>query len=258
MFNWNLFFILVLVSIPGAVFAARSGMGTIERLIASGGIDQKLPPKNILFALATIQSLILATIAAAIGTTLANRVGLAAPVFQAALGGEPIWPVMSEHWVSALVMGLVGALVFLFAYYCFFRPRLDIETVQATEDLRGVLGLWGRIFYGAIVEEILVRWGLMTLFLWILSLIADPITPIVYWIAILLAGLLFALGHIPGSLAAGAKKTPMFIAATLFLNGWASLIFGWLFWQHGLLAAMLAHALLHILWHPIEKRILVV
>ena len=112
MFNWNLFFILVLVSIPGAVFAARSGMGTIERLIASGGIDQKLPPKNILFALATIQSLILATIAAAIGTALADRVGLAAPVFQAASGGEPIWPVMSEHWVSVLVMGLVGALVF--------------------------------------------------------------------------------------------------------------------------------------------------
>jgi hypothetical protein len=258
MFNWNLFFILVLVSIPGVVLAARSGMGTIERLIASGGIDQKLPPKNILLALATIQSLILATIAAAIGTTLANRVGLAAPVFQAALGGEPIWPVMSEHLVSALVMGLVGALVFLVAYYGYFRPRLDVETVQATEDLRGVLGLWGRIFYGAIVEEILVRWGLMTLFLWVLSLIADPLTSIVYWIAILLAGLLFALGHIPGSLAAGAKKTPMFIAATLFLNGWASLIFGWLFWQHGLLAAMLAHALLHILWHPIEKRIRVV
>ena len=254
MFNWNLFFILVLVSIPGAVFAARSGMGTIERLIASGGIDQKLPPKNILFAMATIQSLILATIAAAIGTALADRVGLAAPVFQAASGGEPIWPVMSEHWVSVLVMGLVGALVFLFAYYCFFRPRLDIETVQATEDLRGVLGLWGRIFYGAIVEEILVRWGLMTLFLWILSLIIDPLTPLVYWIAILLAGFLFALGHIPGSLAAGAKKTPMFYAATLFLNVWASIIFGWLFWQQGLVAAILAHTLLHLLWYPLEKR----
>jgi hypothetical protein len=254
MFNWNLFFILVLVSIPGAVFAARSGLRTIERLIASGGIEQKLPPKNMLLALAAIQSLILATIAAAIGTTLADRVGLAAPVFQAASGGEPIWPVLSEHWVSALVMGLVGALVFLFAYYYFFRPRLDIETVQATEDLRGVIGLWGRIFYGAIVEEILVRWGLMTLFLWILSLIIDPLTPLVYWIAILLAGLLFALGHIPGSLAAGAKKTPMFYAATLFLNVWASIIFGWLFWQHGLVAAMLAHALLHLLWHPIEKR----
>jgi len=258
MFNWNLFFILVLVSIPGAVFAARGGLGTLERITAMGSISQKLPPKNVLLALATVQSLVLATIAAAIGTALAGRVGLAAPVFQAASAGDPIWPGIRAHWAAALVMGLVGALVFLVAYYGYFRPRLDTETVLVTENLREAIGLWGRIFYGAIVEEILVRWGLMTLFLWILSLIADPLSPLDYWIAILLAGLLFALGHIPGSLAAGAKKTPMFYAATLFLNGWASLIFGWLFWQHGLLAAMLAHALLHILWHPLEKRIRVV
>lgn len=254
MFDWNLFFILVLVSIPGAVIAARTGVGTIEGLIANGSVDQKLPPKNVLLLLAGVQSLVLAAVAAAIGTALAEGVGLAAPVFQAASSGDPIWPEISAQAGPALLAGLLGALVFLFAYYAFFRPRLDKETVRVTEELRGALGLWGRIFYGAIVEEILVRWGLMTLFLWILSFFADPLTPFVYWIAILLAGLLFALGHIPGSLAAGAKKTQMFYAATLFLNGWASLIFGWLFWQYGLFAAMLAHALLHLLWHPIEKR----
>ena len=254
MFDWNLFLILVLVSIPGAIFAAQAGLGTIERLIAIGGIDQKMPPKNVLLVLAAVQSLVLSAIAAAIGTTLADRVGLGAPVFQAASAGDSIWPGMRAQGVSALVMGLLGALVFLVAYYGYFRPRLDIDTILATEDLRGAIGLGGRIFYGAIVEEILVRWGLMTLFLWILSLVADPLTPLVYWTAILLTGLLFALGHIPGSIAAGAKKTPMFYAATFFLNGWASLIFGWLFWQHGLAAAMLAHALLHILWYPLEKR----
>ena len=255
MFNWNLFLILVLVSVPGAIFAAQVGLGTIERLIASGGIDQKLPPKNVLLALAAVQSLVLTAIAAAIGTALADRVGLAAPVIQAASAGDPILPEIQAHWVVALVMGLVGALVFLVAYYGYFRPRLDTKTVHVTESLRRALGLWGRIFYGAIVEEILVRWGLITLFLWILSLMVDTLSPFYYWIAILLAGLLFALGHIPGSLAAGAKKTPMFYTATLILNVWASLVFGWLFWQHGLVAAMLAHAILHLLWHPIEQRI---
>ncbi len=255
MFDWNLFLILVLVSIPGAVFAARTGVVTIEGLIANGGIDQKLPPKNVLLVLAGVQSLVLAAVAAAIGTALVEAVGLAAPVFQAASSGDPIWPELSAQAGPALLLGLVGVLVFLFTYYAFFRPRLDKDTVQVTEELRGTLSFWGRIFYGAIVEEILVRWGLMTLFLWFLSLITGTLTPLTYWIAILLAGLLFALGHIPGSLAAGAKKTRMFYAATLFLNTWASLIFGWLFWQHGLFAAMLAHALLHLLWHPIEKRV---
>lgn len=254
MFNWNLFFILVLVSIPGAIFAARVGLSTLERLIESGNVDQELPPKNVLLVLAGVQSLVLSAIAAAIGAALAHRVGLPAPVFQAASVGDPIWPAMRAQLAPALGLGFIGALVFIGAYYAYFRPRLDNETVRATEDLRGGLGLWGRLFYGAIVEEILIRWGLMTLFLWLLSLIADPLTPLVYWIAILLAGVLFAYGHIPGSIAAGAKKTPMFYAATLFLNGWASLIFGWLFWQHGLLAAIMAHALLHLIWYPLEKR----
>jgi hypothetical protein len=255
MFNWNLFLIIVLVSIPGALFAAQTGIGTIERLVASGGIDQKLPPKNVLLVLTAVQSLVLAAIAAAIGTALSSRVGLAAPVFQAASTGDSIMPEIQTQWVAAFLMGLVVALVFLVAYYGYFRPRLDKETVQVTENLRGALGLWGRIFYGAIVEEILTRWGIMTLFLWIQSLIVDTLSPLHYWIAIFLTGLLFALLHIPGSLAAGAKKTPLFYAATLFLNVWASLVFGWLFWQHGLLAAMIAHAILHLFWYPIEQRI---
>ena len=254
MFDWNLFFLLALISIPGVLIAARGNLGILERLIASQNTDQKLPPKNLLLLVSAAQTLLLVAIAAALGTALAGRVGLAAPVFQAISAEDPGWPRLLEQLPWGIGMGLVAALVFLVAYYRFFRPRLDTETVRVTEALRAALGLSGRLFYGAIVEEILVRWGLMSLFVWLLSFIFSPLTPLAYWIAIILSGLLFALGHIPGSLAAGAKKTPMFYAATLFLNGWASLIFGWLFWQHGLMAAMLAHALLHLLWHPLEQR----
>jgi hypothetical protein len=38
------------------------------------------------------------------------------------------------------------------------------------------------------------------------------------------------------------------------LNLWASLIFGWLFWQYGLLAAMLAHMLFHLVWWPFDLK----
>jgi hypothetical protein len=34
----------------------------------------------------------------------------------------------------------------------------------------------------------------------------------------------------------------------------ASLIFGWLFWQVGLLAAMVAHVLFHLVWLPFDRR----
>ena len=37
------------------------------------------------------------------------------------------------------------------------------------------------------------------------------------------------------------------------LNMVVGLAFGWLFWQHGLLAAIVAHALLHAAWYPLER-----
>ena len=46
----------------------------------------------------------------------------------------------------------------------------------------------------------------------------------------------------------------MFFAAMLGLNLWASLIFGWLYWQYGLLAAMLGHMLFHLVWWPFDLR----
>ena len=254
MFDWNLFFLLLLVCLPGVLIAARGSMATLERLIASQSVEQKIPPKNVLIAITALQSLFLTAIAAALGTALAGKVGLAAPFFQALAVGDPFWPSFRSQFPWALGMGSLGALIFIGSYYAYFRPRLDSETVRVTEALRAAIGLSGRILYGAVVEEVLVRWGLMSLFVWLLSFFFEPLSSLAYWIAIILSGLLFALGHIPGSLAAGAKKTPMFYAATLFLNGWASLIFGWLFWQHGLLAAILAHALLHLLWYPLEER----
>lgn len=42
------------------------------------------------------------------------------------------------------------------------------------------------------------------------------------------------------------------MGVTVIDNGWVGIAFGWLFWQYGLLAAILSHALIHVLWFPIE------
>ena len=137
-------------------------------------------------------------------------------------------------------------------YYGVFRPRLDAETREHWDRLRNRLGIWGRLTYGGIAEEVIARWGLMSAFVWLGMLVAGAPTPAVVWIAILLSGVLFGLGHAPSYLAAGCHKSPAFFGAMIALNLWASLIFGWLFWQYGLLAAMLAHTLFHLVWWPFD------
>jgi membrane protease YdiL (CAAX protease family) len=92
----------------------------------------------------------------------------------------------------------------------------------------------------------------MTFFAWLGSLLVGGPTPGVIWTVIVVSGALFGLGHLPSYRLAGCQVTPMLLALTIVLNLWAALICGWLFWRYGLLAAMIAHVLYHLVWLPFD------
>jgi len=150
---------------------------------------------------------------------------------------------------------VAGALFFLTAYYGFFVRRLDPGSVHAIDELRNRIGIRGRVLYGGAVEEVLMRWGLMTVLVWLGALLAGEPSTGVMWAAILISGVVFGLGHAPSVLAAGGRRTPMLFAATISLNLWAGTIFAWLYWHYGLEAAMMGHALFHLVWWPVDVRV---
>jgi membrane protease YdiL (CAAX protease family) len=94
----------------------------------------------------------------------------------------------------------------------------------------------------------------MSFFAWLgrfISKTADgKPTNVVFWIANILAAVLFGLGHLPG-VALLVPLTPLVIARTVILNGLLGIIFGWLYWKSGLEAAMISHfsadLILHVL-----------
>lgn len=253
MFDWMLWLVLVLVCVPGVFIVAP---GVLDRMVEAArkrlGTIPDMPPRPVVIALAVLQSLILIALAAAVGVWLAPKVGFSAPFFEVLVAGESLWPAIMPQLGPTLLVSILGSAAFLALYYLYFRPRLDPETLAVSEELRNGLGLAGRVLYGGIVEEVLTRWGLLTLLVWLGSLIVGQVTPALIWVAIVVAGVLFGLGHLPSYLGAGCRKTPIFVASSITLNLWASLIFGWLFWQYGLLAAMLAHALFHLIWYPFD------
>ena len=248
-FNWQLMAILIGASLPGLLVALPRFLGTIKRMIPA---DRPLPSAPVMLTASFIQSLVLVAGSAALGVVFAHRVGLDAPFFQAFITGESAWGALRPQLLSTLYLGIGGALIFVAAYYLIFRPRLDTETVSAMERLRLEAGILTRIFYGGIVEEVLMRWGLMSFLVWLGTLVAGTATPAVVWAAIVISGLLFGIGHFPAYLAASCNKTPAFFTTMIALNLGAALIFGWLFWQYGLAAAMLAHMLFHLVWYPFD------
>jgi hypothetical protein len=256
MFDWKLFLVLVLVCVPGVLVvvpgALASAEATARKRLPEG---KEMPRREVMLVATVVQTLATVAIAAAAGTVLAPRVGLGAPFFEALVAGEPLWPALRPQLLPALGLSVAGALLFLAVYYGFFVRRLDPGSVHAIDELRNRIGIWGRVLYGGVVEEVLMRWGLMTVLVWLGALLVGQPSAGVMWAAILLSGVLFGLGHAPGYIAAGCKPTPIFFAAILFLNLWAGTIFAWLYWHYGLEAAMIGHALFHVVWWPVDVRL---
>lgn len=207
-----------------------------------------------LLGILVAQSLVLVSVSAAVGTVLNPRTELDAPYLEALASGGSLPGKAGEDLLSTVAISAVAAGPFLLLYYGLLRPSMEKETVRITEGLRMNLGLPVRIFYGGIVEEILFRWGLMTTLLWVSGRLFGGDGPALVWAAIILSSLLFGFGHFPAVRAAGVNMTPMLMTSTVVLNLYGGVLFGWLYWQYGLLAAMIGHLLLHLLWYPFERR----
>lgn len=113
------------------------------------------------------------------------------------------------------------------------------------ESLKPTLS--ARFLYGGLTEEILMRFGLMTLLVWIASKIFKGTKPIVFWTGIIIASIIFALGHFPIAYQAVEDPSTGLLTYILFGNTIGGLIFGWLYWKKGLESAFLAHIFAHII-----------
>ena len=101
--------------------------------------------------------------------------------------------------------------------------------------------------YGGVTEEILMRWGIMTLILAGLASLSgtqgDP-SGIVVLITIVASAVVFAAGHLPAAMIS-KRRTRRLVLRILGLNLPAGLLFGWLFWRWNLATAMAAHVGFH-------------
>lgn len=203
-----------------------------------------LPP-SVLAALLLVQPAILLLGCVALGVALAERAGLGSVVLRR-LRGEPAGP-RNGAWGSTLLLSGVFAsatvaadLVFRAQFPAAFArvPRLDDVTLG--ERVMGLL-------YGGVTEELIMRFGLMSLFLWTgLRLTAGRFRPLLVWIAILLSALAFAAAHLGVIVGASPADQGVLVARALSLNGLLGLLFGWLYARRTLEHAMLAHAVAHV------------
>ncbi|MFD2444983.1 CPBP family intramembrane glutamic endopeptidase [Bacillus sp. CGMCC 1.16607] len=216
-----------------------------------GKPDNKLSKGKLTFII-TIQTLIIVALCAALGIYFGPKVGLTDRFLQGITQGELH---LSDFYLQLKIgalAGIVCSLTWMISYYGFIRHRLDRESLFITENLRHQLGLWTRVTSGGITEEVIFRWGLLSLVMWLFSLLISSETT-VFWIAITVTGMIFGLAHLPGNLAAGCKPSVMLVTTAIIGNLWVSVFCGYLFWKYGLIAAIIVHILFHVLWYPWDQ-----
>ncbi len=210
----------------------------------------KLPPA-VLMLLSIVQNGVLMGIAAAVGLLAAHAIGLGAPYIEAALGGN----LVSRPFVNVLPISIgIGALCFLVMALLerfWFAPH--VPAALRSSDAKAKV--WTRFlasFYGGIDEEILTRLFLVSGLAWVISRVWHNAGGVpadgALWMAIVLAAVLFGLGHLPATRGI-TPLTTMLVTRAVVLNGIAGIAFGWLFWQYGLEAAMVGHFCADILLH---------
>lgn len=242
----------------GKTFLALCGLGLPGILslipVIIGQIDALPPelaemPSALVVALSLLNPLILLLIAVLVGTLLARRVGLRSLVAEKVSHGTPIWPQLRPHLPMAFGIGVLFAVVVL-GLDQLMNPFADTELVTETATMAGLFSqLLLGLLYGGIVEELLLRWGVMSLLVWIgwrlFQRGQGQAHPALVWAAITLAAVLFGIGHLP-AMAGMVELTPLIIFRTILLNALGGLLFGWLYWKRSLEAAMVAHAAAHV------------
>ncbi len=239
------FLVLLALGVPGIL----SLIPTIVSQLAALSPELATMPAPVMAALSLINPLILLALGVAIGTLLAHRVGLRSLVAERVRAGTAIWPGLRPHVLWAFVAGLIFSVV-VRGLDALMNPFAGTELAGQTTTGPNILAqLLLGLFYGGIVEELLLRWGVMTLLVWLAWRVAQrgqgAPHPVLVWAAITVAAVLFGLGHLP-ALAGMVTLTPLIVFRTVLLNALGGLLFGWLFWRRNLETAMVAHAAGHV------------
>lgn len=154
-------------------FGALFGLGFlgILALVATSGPElvelaesPDVPVSVAVLAAAVVaQSSVLLAVAVLVGLYTAPKVGFRSHVVERVTAGTPIVPRLRPEVKPAVALGLVAGVVIVLAEFV-FAP--NPETVGATADatVGAVLSSVPlRFLYGGITEELLLRWGFMSL-----------------------------------------------------------------------------------------------
>jgi membrane protease YdiL (CAAX protease family) len=114
-----------------------------------------------------------------------------------------------------------------------------------------------RLLYGGVTEEVLLRWGLMSLLAWACwrAFLPRPgrAPAACYHAAIILSALIFGAGHLPVAFLIVPQPNVALVAFVILANGVFGLVAGYLYWWRGLESSVIAHLTAHVVLYSASR-----
>ncbi len=208
----------------------------------------------VLQAATLAQTGVLLAVAVLVGVFLAPQVGLSAPAAEAAVSHRSVIDALRPQLLPGIAGGLVGG-VAISAFSLILLPHLPAEFVAAGRKLSPPLVT--RMLYGGISEEVLMRWGLMTLLVWlpyrVIQKREGEVRAGYFVAAIAISAIVFGLGHLPVARVLSPTVTVPLAAYVIIANALFGVVAGYLYWRRGLESAVIAHMLAHVVMLTAER-----
>lgn len=247
--KWRLFIILFAAGVAGVLSFLLFDFSALLALIPPQYRADVPPITFTIKLLSLIQPTVLLALSVFAGVNLAPKVGLSAPFAESLAKRVDGKSALKRQIKPGLIGGLIGG-VAIVLIGLWFQQFLLPDTIARLGKFARLTPVSTRFLYGGIAEELLIRWGLMTLLVWLFwrvfqkKMTAPPVACFV--VAILFSALAFGFGHLPVAfllIPEGGRVVPVFV---VLANSVFGLIAGYLYWKKGLESAMIAHMFAHV------------
>ncbi len=236
----SLLFVVVLMPlmIVGSVFTGIYSFSTYTTDMQNEMIAQ-IGSYDLLLFIGTVQSVLYASVAGFLGYILSEKTGLMRS-----------FRFEKSKFIKASLITVISGILLSLDYWTFGTVLPEVAEIYETKIT--VSNFIASVLYGGIVEEILMRLFVMSVFVLIIwklffrSVPKEEIPGGVFISANILAASLFAAGHLPATIGIFGELSPIVLIRCFLLNGGFGIVFGWLYRKYGIQYAMLGHMGCHI------------
>lgn len=238
--NRRVSLVLWLLGLPGLI----SLPGSVLPPWLTGQHDSAQASLSHWLAIALLALLLAAAIA--VGQRLGSHVGLGAPLLHIWISGRSPWRAIRFLSLPGIAGGVAGAAWLVTLAVLWPESLSVVDPVYA-------MPLLPKLLYGGITEELLLRYGGLSLVMWLLWRFSGDTQRRpgwrLGWFAVIFTALV--VGSLPllmswslvGSMSSGV------LVQLLLCDIVYGVMAGFIFWRYGIEAAMLAHVISYLLSH---------